>query len=505
MTLVVSPLVALMEDQLRHLPPSLPGAVLHSMQTPDQAAATLDALRAGRLKVLFVAPERLLSRRFIALAQELPTEARFSFACIDECHCISEWSHNFRPAYYRLGHLLRQELGITQVLALTATATRRTEAAVASVLSISDGDVLRNACVRQNLRLTVSRESRDRDRSLLELLRPGGRLGRAKSVIAYCTYKGEADRLAQFLFTNGILALSYHAGKKPEERRRAQTLFLANKVRVIAATVAFGMGLDKPDVAAVVNFGLPHSIEAFVQQARVVVSLPARTSSETALQVGRAGRDGSVALCHSFVDDEEFVRLRSLTFSDAVDTSHLRRLIEHIFPDDAAEGASGCVVVQTMCQELDLRQEVGPDAALHWIELSTAPRPGRCWRRCFPTCSLRTACRAWHRSSAPSLTCARHSTSPFIAAAQRTSLSACRWWQSCWSWPNTEPGATWSASPRSPLSWASLFRIYKRRYESCQPLARCRSRCTTWRWPTQCGSSASASRTLTPSPDSTPA
>ena len=271
-TLVVSPLVALMEDQLEHLPPSLPGAVLHSMQTPEQAAATLDALRAGRLKVLFVAPERLLSQRFITLAQELPAEARFTFACVDECHCISEWSHNFRPAYHRLGHALRNDLGISQVLALTATATQRTEAAVASTLRIAEEDVLRNACVRQNLRLTVSRETRDRDRSLLELLRPGGRLSRAKSVIAYCSYKGEADRLAQFLFTNGVLALSYHAGKKTEERRRAQTLFLANKVRVIAATVAFGMGLDKPDVGAVVNFGLPHSIEAYVQQVPCVPS-----------------------------------------------------------------------------------------------------------------------------------------------------------------------------------------------------------------------------------------
>ncbi len=275
-----------MDDQLAHLPPALPGAVLHSAQKPEQAGATLDALRAGKLKVLFVAPERLLSRRFIQLATSLPEHARFTFACVDECHCVSEWSHNFRPAYHRLGRALRVDLGIAQVLALTATATRRTEAAVAANLGIAECDILRNAYVRQNLRLTVSREV-DRERALLALLRPKGHLERTRSVIAYCTYKvrahsraaahvssdpalfqAEADRLANFLYTNGVTALSYHAGKTPAERARTQSLFLSNKVRVIAATVAFGMGLDKPDVGAVVNYGLPHSIEAFVQQVR---------------------------------------------------------------------------------------------------------------------------------------------------------------------------------------------------------------------------------------------
>lgn len=191
MTLVVSPLVALMDDQLTHLPAALPGAVLHSGQQPEEAAATLDALRAGALKVLFVAPERLLSRRFLDLAASLPANARFTFACVDECHCVSEWSHNFRPAYYSLGRVLRADLGISRVLALTATATRRTEAAVADALSIPEAHIVRAACMRDNLRLTVSREAK-RDAALLALLRPGGRLEHVKSAIAYTSYKARA-------------------------------------------------------------------------------------------------------------------------------------------------------------------------------------------------------------------------------------------------------------------------------------------------------------------------
>lgn len=415
-TLVVSPLVALMDDQLAHLPPALPGAVLHSGQSPEQACATLDALRAGRLKVLFVAPERLLSRRFLQLAAALPAHARLTFACVDECHCVSEWSHNFRPAYHRLGRALRVDLGVRQVLALTATATRRTEAAVAANLGIMECDILRNACVRQNLRLTVSREA-DRERALLSLLRPRGRLERTKCVIAYCTYKArtrmrllchccpdfpvqaEADRLAQFLFTNGVPALSYHAGKPPAERSRTQALFLNNKVRVIAATVAFGMGLDKPDVGAVVNFGLPHSIEAYVQQVRRACTGVGRLALSACLQIGRGGRDGSVAQCHTFIDDGEYLRLRSLAFSDGVDDSALLNLVHHIFPPEAVPGTAGCIVTQLMSQELDMRLEVRACAACLGGRTAPDVRNFRPSRPCCPTSSWTAAC----PSSRPSL------------------------------------------------------------------------------------------------------
>ena len=210
-TLVLSPLVALMDDQLAHLPRALPGAVLHSGQQPERTAAVVDALRAGQLKVLFVAPERLLSRRFLQLAASLPAEARFTFACVDECHCVSEWSHNFRPAYYHLGRVLRTELGLSRVLALTATATRRTEAAVASSLSIPEGDILRTAFVRGNLRLTVSREYK-RDAALLTMLRPGGKLAQAKSVIAYASYKARSPALRRIRRRN---AEPYHFRAKP--------------------------------------------------------------------------------------------------------------------------------------------------------------------------------------------------------------------------------------------------------------------------------------------------
>jgi len=208
-TLVVSPLVALMEDQLTHLPKGLPGAALHSGQTPEHAAAVVNALRAGSLKILFIAPERLLSRRFLDLAATLPVDARFTFACVDECHCVSEWSHNFRPAYYHLGRVLRAELGLSRILALTATATRRTEAAVVSSLGIGSAHIIRAACMRANLRLTVSRESK-RDAALLAMLRPGGRLEHAKSVIAYASYKVCGERV---LHAYSVLSMAPAAGR----------------------------------------------------------------------------------------------------------------------------------------------------------------------------------------------------------------------------------------------------------------------------------------------------
>jgi ATP-dependent DNA helicase Q4 len=174
--------------------------------------------------------------------------------------------------------------------------------------------------------------------------------------------QAECDRLAQFLYTNNIRAVSYHAGKSPAERSKVQMQFHNNKVRVVVATVAFGMGLDKSDVGAVVNVGMPRSIEAYVQQvcilptARLWVALVVLTCAW--LQVGRAGRDGTEAQCHTFIDDDEFLKLRSLTFSDGVDESDLARLLKQIFPRDSAPGLCSAIVLQTAEAELGLRQEV---------------------------------------------------------------------------------------------------------------------------------------------------
>ena len=312
LTLVVSPLLALMADQLRGLPPALPGAALRSDQSQAHLFAVLDEMRAGKLKVLFVSPERLLSERFLNDLRFVP--GGVSLAVVDEAHCVSEWSHNFRPAYHRLGRILRSRLRLRgPVLALTATATARTEASLCATLDIPTEGAFRNDAIRANLSLSAMRvPASARDATLKHLLQREPMHG-VGSVIVYVAFQNQAETVAAYLQTNGVNAKAYHAGQEPKDRQRTQAQFFAGSVRVVVATVAFGMGLDKADVRAVINYSLPRSPEAYIQQA------------------GRAGRDGLPARCISFIDAEDFTRLRSLSFSDGVDRAAVHKLLETVF------------------------------------------------------------------------------------------------------------------------------------------------------------------------------
>uniref|UniRef100_A0AAQ5YYF9 DNA 3'-5' helicase n=1 Tax=Amphiprion ocellaris TaxID=80972 RepID=A0AAQ5YYF9_AMPOC len=370
-TLVISPLVSLMDDQLSGLPAKLKAACIHSNMTMKQREAAIEKVKSGQVCVLLLSPEALVGgggsgSGCLPSAQELPPVA---FACIDEAHCVSEWSHNFRPCYLRLCKVLRERLGVKCLLGLTATATLSTALDIAQHLDISDQDgiAVRSAAVPPNLNLSVSMDG-EKDQALVSLLK-GDRFGCLDSIIVYCTRREETVRVAALLRTclQGVLvkenhqisgsnqtqnnpvgqrkkelarkkirkplkwqAESYHAGLSGSERRRVQNNFMCGELRIVVATVAFGMGLDKSDVRGIIHYNMPKSFESYVQE------------------IGRAGRDGEPAHCHLFLDPEgvDLHELRRHIYADTVDYYTVKRLIQKVFP------ACKCKQIHQKQQEL---------------------------------------------------------------------------------------------------------------------------------------------------------
>ncbi|XP_042362656.1 ATP-dependent DNA helicase Q4 [Plectropomus leopardus] len=356
-TLVISPLVSLMDDQLSGLPANLKAACIHSNMTMKQREAAIEKVKSGQVCVLLLSPEALVGgggsgSGCLPSAQELPPVA---FACIDEAHCVSEWSHNFRPCYLRLCKVLRERLGVQCLLGLTATATLSTAMDIARHLDITDqeGIAVRSAAVPPNLYLSVSMD-REKDQALVSLLK-GDRFGCLDSIIVYCTRREETTRVAALLRTclQGVLvkenkqtnsssqtlhnpigqkkkelarkkirkplkwqAESYHAGLSASERRRVQNNFMCGELRIVVATVAFGMGLDKSDVRGIIHYNMPKSFESYVQE------------------IGRAGRDGEPAHCHLFLDPEggDLHELRRHIYADTVDYYTVKKLVQKVFP-----------------------------------------------------------------------------------------------------------------------------------------------------------------------------
>ncbi|KAJ9563892.1 hypothetical protein OSB04_009052 [Centaurea solstitialis] len=324
MTLVISPLVALMFDQLKQLPPVIPGGLLCSSQ------------------VLFVSPERLLNAEFTSIFSET---SLISLVVIDEAHCISEWSHNFRPSYMRLrASLLRSSLGVECILAMTATATTKTMHDVMCSLEIPPTNLVQAAQIRDNLQLSVSlsghRQVKMWMKDLMALLKAPPYTD-VKSIIIYCKYQSETDMISKFLCDSNIRSKSYHSGIPSKDRRRTQELFCSNKIRVIVATVAFGMGLDKSDVGAVIHYSLPESLEEYVQE------------------IGRAGRDGRLSYCHLFLDDTTYFKLRSLMYSDGLDQYTVNKFLAQVFSGDSNSQGSICSLVkESASRKFDMKEEV---------------------------------------------------------------------------------------------------------------------------------------------------
>jgi ATP-dependent DNA helicase RecQ len=270
-TVVVSPLIALMKDQLDGLRErGVPAAAIHSGLPTAARSSALEDLAAGLLRMVYIAPERLSNRAFCdALGR-----ARVARLVIDEAHCISQWGHDFRPDYMRLGGL-RSELDVP-VAAFTATATPDVRADIVRQLGLRDAVELVAGFERPNLTLAVEscRTHAEKGRSLEKILKEVGPPG-----IVYAATRKNTEKWTDFLRILGVETETYHAGLSDHERRRAQDLFLSGRVPVIVATNAFGMGVDKADIRFVVHADLPGSVEAYYQE------------------VGRAGRDGQPSRC----------------------------------------------------------------------------------------------------------------------------------------------------------------------------------------------------------------
>ncbi|XP_076623140.1 recQ4 helicase isoform X2 [Colletes latitarsis] len=330
-TLVISPLVSLMDDQVTGVPSFLSAACLHTNQTEKVRNNVMENLKHGKVNILLVSPEAVVagekSTGFGAIFRQLPPIA---FACIDEAHCISQWSHNFRPSYLMVCRVLREKLGVKTVLALTATARKVTCESIVKHLDIHDGmaGIISDIPMPTNLLLTSSREE-NKNEALIKLLE-SERFQECDSVIVYCTRREECERIAGLLRASlpethnpnkrnsklSSVAEPYHAGLSAYRRKTVQKAFMNGNIKIVVATVAFGMGLNKPDIRAVIHYNMPGTFEGYVQE------------------IGRAGRDGLVAHCHLFLnpkEDNDKWELRRHIYANGVDRHTIRRLLEKVF------------------------------------------------------------------------------------------------------------------------------------------------------------------------------
>ncbi|HEY9700721.1 MAG TPA: DNA helicase RecQ [Trichocoleus sp.] len=276
-TIVVSPLIALMQDQVQALQDNGIGATfLNSTVSPTAVRERAAGVLNGSIKLLYVAPERLLSEQFLLFLDRICHSVGIAGFAIDEAHCVSEWGHDFRPEYRQL-RAVRSRYPEVPTLALTATATERVRLDIIEQLELREPIVHLASFNRQNLSYEVRPKQKHAYAELLQLLRqnPG-------SAIIYCLSRKKVDELTYRLQQDGISALSYHAGMEDGERSTNQTRFIRDDVRVMVATIAFGMGINKPDVRTVIHYDLPRNLEGYYQES------------------GRAGRDGEAAQCILF-------------------------------------------------------------------------------------------------------------------------------------------------------------------------------------------------------------
>ncbi|MCT9826107.1 RecQ family ATP-dependent DNA helicase [Pseudomonas veronii] len=305
LTLVVSPLLALMQDQLgflqRH---GISAGSIDSAQSRDEANEVMARARSGELKILMISVERLKNERFRNFLLSVP----ISLLVVDEAHCISEWGHNFRPDYLKLPDYQRQ-FKIPQALLLTATATPKVIADMQAKFAIAPDDVITTGFYRPNLNLLVEPVSgADKRRRLVQWMneRPG------QPSIVYVTLQKTAEQIAEHLNRHGIQAEAYHAGLPHDKREGIQQRFMGGRSNCIVATIAFGMGIDKSDIRNVVHFDLPKSIENYSQE------------------IGRAGRDGQSSDCLVLANRDSLNVLENFVYGDTPEQEGIRRVLDEL-------------------------------------------------------------------------------------------------------------------------------------------------------------------------------
>ena len=305
LTLVVSPLLALMQDQLDFLKSrNIPAASIDSTRSGDETRQIMQGVRSGEIKILMVSVERLKNERF----RQFISSVQISLLVVDEAHCISEWGHNFRPDYLKLPDY-QKEFRIPQALLLTATATPQVMEDMRQKFAITPNDLVTTGFYRPNLDLSVlSVDQSNREYELLNFLAPH----RYDATIVYVTQQKTADTLAGFLRDNGINAVAYHAGMKAEDRDRVQQAFMDNRYKCIVATIAFGMGIDKSDIRAVVHYDLPKSVENYSQE------------------IGRAGRDGLPSRCLVLGSRDNLNVLENFVYGDTPSAEGIKQVLQQI-------------------------------------------------------------------------------------------------------------------------------------------------------------------------------
>jgi ATP-dependent DNA helicase RecQ len=305
MTLVVSPLLSLMKDQIdflaRH---NIPAARLDSTLAKADYDHILQRAKIGELKILMISVERFKNERFRYHLQQM----KLSLLVVDEAHCISEWGHNFRPEYLKLP-VYQKEFGIQQVLLLTATATEPVLKDMCAKFEVPGENVTITGFYRKNLFLNVAPVSESHKMTYLS-----NRIKKSPqdSTIVYVTLQKTAEQVADFLKSSEIKAAPYHAGMDNEIRELIQNDFLAGKIDCIVATIAFGMGIDKKDIRRVIHYDLPKSIENYSQE------------------IGRAGRDGKGAFCEVLANRDKISLLENFIYGDTPEKSAVLELLHKI-------------------------------------------------------------------------------------------------------------------------------------------------------------------------------